>query len=309
MHCSFERVTTKYWVKEEDLPEVLLKSATELPLLVYGKSGLLTKNPKNPAEGGKVEFWKSMAAPITSVYFDSDNCDLYKERLKRSEGAKLVRVRWYGAKKPGANSPVFLELKTHHECWIENKSVKERVNILEKRMSALIDISSGPWTVGAAEQLVVEAATPEMTKEEIEASTALLVEIRALICELGLKPLVRTSYTRAAFQCPKNNNLRMTIDRDITVVDEKMARRRRIKNDKNNKSWCIEDNDVVPIQAFAKVPYGVFEVKVASGESPELVEDLERSVAIVEVPKFSKFLTGASLHNPILVVSIPLYNL
>jgi len=302
---TFERVTTKYWVKEEDLPEVLLKSASELPLLVYGKSGLLTKNPKNPSEGGKVDFWKSMAAPITSVYFDSDDCELYRERLKRSEGAKLVRVRWYGAKKPGGNSTVFLELKTHHESWINNKSVKERVNIPEKRMNSLIDISSGPWTTGTAEEIVAEAATPEMTKEEKDAATALLVEIRALVCELKLKPCVRTSYTRAAFQCPKNNNLRMTIDRDITVVDEKMARRHRNKNNKNNKSWCIEDNDVVPIEAFAKVPYGVFEVKVASGESPDLVEDLERSVAIVEVPKFSKFLTGASLHNSNLIETLP----
>lgn len=81
---SLERVTTKYWVKEEDLPEVLLKSAIELPVLVYGKSGLLTKNPKDPHDG-KDEFWKSLASPISSVYFDSENMDLYKERIMRSE--------------------------------------------------------------------------------------------------------------------------------------------------------------------------------------------------------------------------------
>lgn len=100
---SFERVTTKYWVKEEDLPEVLLKSAIELPVLVYGKSGLLTKNPKDPSDG-KEEFWKSLASPISSVYFDSENMDLYKERIKRSEGAQLFRIRWYGKKTKNGRS-------------------------------------------------------------------------------------------------------------------------------------------------------------------------------------------------------------
>ena len=55
-------------------------------------------NPKDPSEG-KDDFWKSMASPISLVYFDSENLDLYGERLVRSEGAQLVRVRWYGKHK------------------------------------------------------------------------------------------------------------------------------------------------------------------------------------------------------------------
>ena len=101
------------------VPEVLLKSVSELPLLVYGRSGLL-QEPKNPS---KEELWQSLASPISSVYFDSANMDLYKERIKRSEGAQLFRVRWYG-QKPKGNDQIFLELKTHHECWIDNKSGK-----------------------------------------------------------------------------------------------------------------------------------------------------------------------------------------
>ena len=71
----------KYWVLDQNLPEVLLKSVSELPLLVYGRSGLLQDNPKNPTKEG--ELWQNMAAPISSVYFDSANMDLYKERIKR----------------------------------------------------------------------------------------------------------------------------------------------------------------------------------------------------------------------------------
>ena len=284
--ASFERVTTKYWVKDEALPEVLLKSACELPILVYGRSGILTENPKDPSEG-KGEFWKTMASPISSVYFDSDSMDLYKERIKRSEGAQLFRVRWYG-NKPRNDEVIYLELKTHHECWINNKSVKERVGIVQRNMLTLMDTSDGQWTSDFARTLVVEAS-PDDNEAEIEASTALLLEIRALFCRLKLRPCVRTSYTRAAFQSSKNNDLRLTIDRDITVVDETSVR--------NEGSWCIEDNDNVPIQSFLKVPYSVFEVKVSGGFGPIFLEQLQESNAIVEAPKFSKFLTGASLHN------------
>ena len=86
----------------------------------------------------------------------------------------------------------------------------------------------------------------------------------------------------------------MTIDRDITVIDE-------TRN--TGTDWCIADTDVVPINAFIKVPYGVFEVKVSAGENPTFVEELIENDAIVEAPKFSKFLTGASLHNTEKVVS------
>jgi len=293
---SFERVTTKYWVREEDLDKVLLKSATELPILVYGKAGLLVENPKDPSGSKKDEFWKTMAAPISSVYFDSDNLDLYKERIKRSEGAQLFRVRWYG-KKPKMDKVIFLELKTHHECWVANKSVKERVGIVQKRMVSLMDTTDGPWSSDFAKEIVVEAS-PDASESEIESSAALLLEIRELFCKLQLKPCVRTSYTRVAFQSAKNNNLRLTIDRDITVVDETSVER-------NKGSWCIEDNDVVPMEAFVKVPYGVFEVKVSGGDDPLFIEELKESDAIVVAPKFSKFLTGASLHNANKVNMLP----
>jgi len=297
---SFERVTTKYWVREEDIPEVLLKSASELPVLVYGKSGLLTKNPKDPSKS-KTDFWKSMASPISSVYFDSDNLDLYKERLKRSEGAQLIRVRWYGHKKPKDDSLVFVELKTHHECWIDNKSVKERVTIVQKRMNDLCDITNDEknWSVDRCKGYVLEISECEIDPEELQSSAELLAEIRSLFVKWQLKPCVRTSYTRAAFQNPNNNNLRLTLDRDITVIDETR------RSDNRASSWCIDDNDAVPIDAFIKVPYGVFEVKVASGESPVLIEDLEESECIIEAPKFSKFLTGASLHNATKLRTLP----
>jgi len=240
-------VTTKYWVREENLPEVLVKSVSELPLLVYGQSGRL-QDTKEPSVR---DLWKSFTSPISSVYYDSEEMDLYKERIKRSEGAQLFRVRWYGSK-PKGNEDIFCELKTHHESWIENKSVKERVIIKERHMVELNDTSDGPWTREFAKELVKEA-NPKDKEEDIEDSVSLLLEMRALICKLNLRPCVRTKYTRAAFQSSKNNNLRLTLDRDITVIDETRIT--------NMDSWCLDDDDVIPFEAMVRVPYGVFEVK------------------------------------------------
>ena len=56
---SFQRNTTKYWIKEEELTKVMLTCAAEAPLLVYGKSGTLTQN-RSASEGDKL--WDSMVS-------------------------------------------------------------------------------------------------------------------------------------------------------------------------------------------------------------------------------------------------------
>lgn len=88
--------------------------------------------------------WSSaFATPITSVYFDGPDMGMYAERLKRSEGARLFRIRWYGPNRPQGEETVFLELKTHHESWIGDASVKERVAIREEDVARLLDVSDG----------------------------------------------------------------------------------------------------------------------------------------------------------------------
>ena len=98
----------------------------------------------NGARSGSL--WTSaLATSITSIYFDSPTMDMYSERLKRSEGAKLFRIRWYGPSKPLGDENVFLELKTHHECWIGDSSVKERVAIREEDVVQLLDVNNGRY--------------------------------------------------------------------------------------------------------------------------------------------------------------------
>jgi len=320
----FNRATTKYWVTEEDIPQVLLKSVSELPILVYGnkkKGGRMQENPINsmefstPSNNNSKDLWKSISSCITSVYFDSVNMDLYKERIARNEGAQLFRVRWYGQRKPTGTENIFLELKTHHEEWTGEESVKERVAIQEQNMGALIDISTSSsaaiWTTEYARE-IVRNASPNDSDETIEKGTNLLLEIRNLICKLKLRPCVRTTYLRVALQSSKTNNLRLTIDRDITVVNETAAATTASNanyriGSLSSSSWCLSDETVVPWDAIVKIPYGVFEVKVAAEEKnpPKFLKDLQASNAIVKANKFSKFLTGAAIYNKEKIETLP----
>lgn len=112
---SFQRSTTKYWIKDENLTELMLTCTEEAPLLVYGKKSPLTStNALVPrSEGDKL--WETLATRITSVYFDSADMSLNKDRIQRLEGAQLLPTRWYGTKRLVGTEIIFLELKTHYE--------------------------------------------------------------------------------------------------------------------------------------------------------------------------------------------------
>lgn len=56
----------------------------------------------------------------------------YRERLRRDDGARLVRVRWYGTRRegaPGAAQKMFVERKTHRERWSAQLSIKASLHI------------------------------------------------------------------------------------------------------------------------------------------------------------------------------------
>ena len=200
---SFQRTTTKYWVKEQHLTNLMLTCAGEAPLLVYGKKGTLTPkmNRLMPmSEGDKL--WSSMVTPITSVYFDSPDMKMYAKRLARIEGAQLLRARWYGTSMPKNDGIIFLELKTHHERWVANKSVKERAAIQERDMVKFL--TPIPWTLQQARDIIIRAS-PTISSDELTKSTNLLSRMHQLVVKYNLRSCVRSVYMRAAFQSAKSN--------------------------------------------------------------------------------------------------------
>merc|ERR1712093_543125 len=117
---NFIRNTTKYWVHPDNITEVKLIILKHLPVLVF--------NPNK-------EFEMKDSA-ITSIYYDNpEKWDLYEGRLKKTEGAEALRMRWYGGMD---TETIFVERKTHREDWTGEKSVKARFAIKEKNLNAYL---------------------------------------------------------------------------------------------------------------------------------------------------------------------------
>eukprot|EP00977_Amphora_coffeiformis_P024034 scaffold14974_cov195-Amphora_coffeaeformis.AAC.41 len=287
---SFQRSTTKYWVKEEQLTNLMLTCAGEAPLLVYGKKGTLTSKSDRltrKSEGDKL--WDSMVTPITSVYFDAADMSMYKKRLARMEGAELLRARWYGTKMPKGDGIIYLELKTHHEKWVANKSVKERAAVQEKDMRFFLQ--PVPWSAKEAQEMILRAS-PTLTGEELTKAANLLYRMHKLVIKYNLRACVRSVYMRAAFQSAKSNDLRLTLDRNVTLVDET------VRNTSLSKSWCLTDDEAKKSARAVVVPFNVFEVKlVGDNPMPQGLATLISTGVIEDAPKFSKFLTGAAAFN------------
>eukprot|EP00529_Nitzschia_sp_RCC80_P005326 CAMPEP_0113503938 /NCGR_PEP_ID=MMETSP0014_2-20120614/34446_1 /TAXON_ID=2857 /ORGANISM="Nitzschia sp." /LENGTH=1025 /DNA_ID=CAMNT_0000399009 /DNA_START=219 /DNA_END=3296 /DNA_ORIENTATION=- /assembly_acc=CAM_ASM_000159 len=282
---AFERSTTKYWVEEDKLDKLLLTCTAQVPLLVYGKSGRLSVTTEETTN------WKDVASSISSVYFDSPTMGMYKERIARLEGAKLFRVRWYGPQ-PQGNGKIFLELKTHHEKWTMDSSLKERVTIREKHMRFFLQ--PGVWTAVDARP-VITSANPKLHGKELDDASNLLVKMHNLVVSKNLRPCVRTVYSRVAFQSSSSNALRLTIDRNIRVIDETTAQ---------DGQWYCEGTRSGP-KVIKTLPYPVFEVKLAGSEMPPAIHQLIHDGVIHDAAKFSKFLSGVSMHHSDKIKTLP----
>eukprot|EP00980_Cylindrotheca_fusiformis_P007686 scaffold1617_cov99-Cylindrotheca_fusiformis.AAC.4 len=230
------------------------------------------------------KLWKNLSSKISSVYFDSRSMCLYKDRIVRKEGAQLLRARWYG-QKPTGDEKVFLELKTHHEKWVGATSVKERATVMEKHMAAFLERVK--WSYADAESIVSEA-NPKMKKEDLSKAASLLLRMHELVVEKDLVPCVRSVYRRAAFQASDSNALRLTLDKDVTMIDERSA---------PQGAWCLPEGTRIRSSMKKRVPFPVFEVKLAGSEMPQSLETLIANGVIIEAAKFSKFLTGAAAYN------------
>jgi len=116
--ANFVRHTTKYWVHPDNVTELKLIILKHLPVLVFNASK---------------EFEQADSA-ITSIYYDNpEKWDLYEGRLKKTEGAEAIRLRWYGGMR---SEQIFVERKTHREDWTGEKSVKARFSLKEKNVNA-----------------------------------------------------------------------------------------------------------------------------------------------------------------------------
>ncbi|KAJ6190913.1 hypothetical protein N7519_000934 [Penicillium mononematosum] len=286
---NFVRQTTKYWVHRDNITELKLVILKHLPVLVFNASK---------------EFEEKDTA-ISSIYFDNtDTWELYQGRLKKTEGAEAIRLRWYGGME---SDQIFVERKTHREDWTGEKSVKARFVLKEKHVNAYLE-----------GRMTVEQIFDKMRKEgkkspaEIDDLEQLAREIQYRVITRRLVPVTRTFYHRTAFQLPGDARVRISLDTELTMIrEDNMDGRQR-----SGKNWRRMDIGVdfpfsqLPPEDIDRFPYAVLEVKLqtqAGQEPPQWIRDLTASHLVEAVPKFSKFIHGTATMFPTRIDLLPFW--
>ncbi|KAI8069214.1 VTC domain-containing protein [Gongronella butleri] len=273
---AFERATSKFWIHPDNITEVKSILLMYLPIHVFNQK-------KN---------FESADAAVSSVYFDNDQFDLYAERLERSTGAEAIRFRWYGSN----TKDVYIERKTHHAPWLEGKSVKDRFRLRENLVTPFCQ---GSYT---ADDLVADLSSKNKLDEPtIEQNAFIARGVQSSFQNRQLQPMVRVFYNRTAFQLPGDQRLRISLDTNLTFIreDHMDGRLRR----EHTGNWRRQDIGTdypfrqVPPQDILRFPYAILETKIQTHlgqEAPPWLMSLLNSHLVHEVPRFSKYLHGAS---------------
>ncbi|KAI9269158.1 VTC domain-containing protein [Phascolomyces articulosus] len=285
---AFERATAKYWVHPDNVTEVKSIILFHLPVHVYN-------NEKQ---------YEAKDAAISSVYFDNSNFDLYTERLERTKGAEAIRFRWYGQDMDN----VYIERKTHHAEWLDGKSVKDRFKLQEKEADAF---AQGRYTADAiASDLHAASHTNNLDEAAISQQHFVAQGVEQSLRQRQLEPMCRVFYNRTAFQRPNDQRLRISLDCNLTFIREDHLdhTQRRPKH-----AWHRADVEIdhpfhqIPQGDIHHFPYAILETKIQThlGQKvPSWLQSLLSSHLVYEVPRFSKYLHGASQlfqnHVPVL---------
>jgi SPX domain protein involved in polyphosphate accumulation len=287
--ANFIRQTTKYWVHPDNVTELKLIILKHLPVLVFNANKDF--DPEDSA--------------ITSIYYDNpETWDLYEGRLKKTEGAEAIRLRWYGGMK---TETIFVERKTHREDWTGEKSVKARFATKEKNINAYMRGELLPAAI-------FEKARKEGKKSEkaIAEDERLASEIQYSVLKKGYKPVCRSFYNRTAFQLPADARVRISLDTELTMIREDNLDGRTRSGD----NWRRMDIGIdypfsqLPPEDIVRFPYAVLEVKLqtqAGQEPPEWVRQLISSHLVEAVPKFSKFIHGTACLFPDRINLLPFW--
>ena len=302
---SFIRQTTKYWVHPDNVTELKL-FILKVVLTLSQAITLLIRLQHLPVLvfNANKEF-DSEDSAITSIYYDNpQKWDLYEGRLKKTEGAEAIRLRWYGGM---STEQIFVERKTHREDWTGEKSVKARFGIKEKYVNAYMKGELLP-------RAIFEKARKDGKKpaKAIDEDERLAKEIQYSVIKKGYVPVCRSFYNRTAFQLPADARVRISLDTELTMVREDNLDGRRRSGD----NWRRMDIGIdwpfsqLPPQDIERFPYAVLEVKLqtqAGQEPPEWVRQLIASHLVEAVPKFSKFIHGTATLFPTRINLLPFW--
>ena len=193
----FNRKTTKYWIRTQDISTVKHIVLQNLPVFQLNLDQLHGDSQQ-----------------CNSVYLDNDSMELYEQRLTKSPHAICIRLRWYDSADP---TIVFVERKTHEDTWTGDKSGKER---FELHVDNVVDFLEGTYTLAMAEAdfVKVKPGGRKKTDGQLEHFRKLFTEVDAAVKSKNLEPKMRTACMRVAYQIPFQPTVRVSIDTNLNMM-------------------------------------------------------------------------------------------
>ncbi|CAO3699880.1 unnamed protein product [Rhizopus stolonifer] len=260
--------TSKYWVHPDNITEVKSIIMLHLPVLF--------QHPEKRYE--------SSDAARSNVYLDNQDFSLYTSVLQRDDDAETLRFNWQGS---SATSTVHAERSTHKAHWLDGASVKDRIELTKDDIARFLSghLSASEYS----NRLRSKGADPKT----VDQANFVASGIQNSIKSKHLEPVCRVFYHRTTFQLPEDEEVQVKMDSDVAFIreDNFMRARRRGPND-----WRRPDVDIdhpfsyLHESEVLRFPYAVLEAK----GSPEWLMNLLESHLVHEVPRFSKYLHGAS---------------
>lgn len=314
---SFVRNTSKYWVRPDQVVLLKTRIVKHLPYLIMDASeeqqeekfldpfALLDLDPMNYDEVddhamGAYTGTMEESQLLSSVYFDSPDAVSYQERIRREEGARLVRFRWYGENNMENDKEVFIERKIHHEGWGGAQSAKERGVLPQKVVG---DFMSGKLNVvhDHYKELASDPANAsEKAQKGLQKMKSICLEVDQMIQEKRLQPIIRTSYYRCAFQLATSNNVRISLDTQMSLLNEFREARA------PDQHWCLTSSDKLSKEEIYRFPFAILEIKLQNvTETPEWLKETLRDIGAIQVHKFSKFQHSMAFLHPQRVPILP----
>jgi SPX domain protein involved in polyphosphate accumulation len=126
--------------------------------------------------------------------------------------------------------------------------------------------------------------------EDVARTRTLAAEVGKELHSRALAPALRTVYYRTAFQLASSNAVRVSLDTQLRMLDERDAP----PGADGVHGWCRRPDAMPPLaqQQVVEFPFAVLEIKLQD-QAPDWVEELLASGRLVQCTKFSKFLHGA----------------
>lgn len=306
---SFIRNTAKYFVKPDKVVLLKTRILRHLPYLIFGASVMDQEKLLEPfalldldyqgfdvqaamnAYSGTLE----ESQLLSSVYFDSPDGVCYQERIRREEGARLARFRWYGENNQEPDKEIFVERKIHHEGWGGASSAKERCIVSQKD---IFEFMKGRFDIdGYFSKLAQEGMYSEKTRKSMK---IICKEVHQMIQEKRLQPILRTSYYRCAFQLSTSNEVRISLDTQMSLLNEF------VEGGHMHEPWCHTSTDPLREDEVYRFPYAILEIKLQNvAENPLWLRHTLAETEAVQVHKFSKFQHGMAFLHPKRVPIMP----